>query len=216
MSRPRLIRLCILPLLLSSLVAGCGPLVNLSPKDKLLTYYNLTPAESFDGHAAALPIILLVEQPVSPGDLDSARIALKPSALEVKYYGKAKWADRAPRMLQNLLVTSFENSGLIKSAGTEAMGIPADFRLKSTIRDFQADYPAPNAPPVVHVTLSFKLVRKLPSMTVSSKVISASAQAARDKLPDIMRAFDQATREVLEETVKWTLEEAAKNTTPSP
>jgi cholesterol transport system auxiliary component len=216
MSKSRLIRQNIAVVLLLSLTAACGPLVNLSPGGSPLTYYSLTPANNFDSAPEAQPIILLVERPVAPGHLDTPHIALKPSSLEVQYFAKVKWADQAPRMIQNLLVTSFENAASLKSVGTEAMSIPADFRLKMTLRDLQADYPAPDAAPLIHVTFSLKLISKIPMMTVNSKVITASAQAKHNKMPDIMAAFDKATGEALKETVIWTMTSTAGKGAPAP
>jgi cholesterol transport system auxiliary component len=200
----------LVPLILLAGLSGCGPLVNLSSDKGAMTLYSLAPMEKAEGIQPPLPDILLVEQPQAPGSLDSARIALKPSPLEVQYFGKVKWADRAPKMLQNMLVTSFENAGVMKAVGAETMGMPADYRLKINLRDMQANYPSPDAIPTIEVTLSLKLVSKSPLMLVDQIVISKSVRARQNKLPDIMKAFDEATGEVLKDTVAWTAAAVAK------
>src|SRR3546814_5426049 len=71
------------------------------------------------------------------------RIPLQDSPLELRYYERANWTDVAPRMLQSLIVQSFDNTGRIVGVGRETAGLGADFVLKTDLRAFQAEYPKP-------------------------------------------------------------------------
>ena len=65
-----------------------------------------------------------------------------PEPTRFDYYALANWTDRAPLMVQGLVVESFENSGRIVAVGREAVGLKPDFVLKIEIREFQAEaYP---------------------------------------------------------------------------
>ncbi len=192
-----------------TLITSCGPIVGLPDSGEAQTYYTLPAASNFDDAIPHQPLTILVEGIITPGDLDSNRIALHPSPLEVQYFAKVRWSDRVPGMLQTLLVSSFENSTKIRSAGTESMGIPADYRLKTSLRGFQADYKELGTAPTVNVSLSVKLVRKSPLELIDNIVITKSAVAESDNMAAIVAAFDRATSALLQETVNWTLSTAA-------
>ncbi|MDP9196182.1 MAG: ABC-type transport auxiliary lipoprotein family protein, partial [Pseudomonadota bacterium] len=61
------------------------------------------------------PWQLLVEPVTADASLDTARVALKTSPFSVDYFADVLWADDAPKMLQRLLVESFENAGRPKA-----------------------------------------------------------------------------------------------------
>src|SRR5712671_4897686 len=79
--------------------------------------YTLSPKSTF---AAELPQVgwqLVVEEPSAAKGIDTDRIAIAPTPLEVKYFPNARWADRAPKMVQTLMIQSFENTKKIVSVG---------------------------------------------------------------------------------------------------
>ena len=59
---------------------------------------------------------------------------------QIEYYARSGWADRAPLMVQTLMIESFENSKKIVSVGRESIGLRADFILKTELRELQAVY----------------------------------------------------------------------------
>ena len=81
----------------------------------------------------------MIEEPVAAGGLDTDAIAIYPSPTEVKYYAGARWTERAPKMIQTLLVESFENSGKITAVGRQAIGLYSDYNLKTELREFQSE-----------------------------------------------------------------------------
>ena len=203
MSRHRwLAWLCLLPLALG--MAGCERLLpNLGgPAPNL---YTLTPKNTF---AAGLPRAqwqLVVEEPVASGGLNVDRIALRATPTELKYFAGARWTERAPRMVQTLLVESFENSGAIVAVGRKAIGLRSDYNLKTDLREFQAEYFDPSGVPTVRVRLNAKLVKLPQRAIVASKTIEASTLAEGKNIRQVIRAFDKALGKVLRHTVEWTL-----------
>ena len=171
--------------------------------------YTLSPKSTF---AADLPQVdwqLVVEQPSAAKGIDTDRIAIAPTALEVKYFPSARWADRAPKMVQTLLIQSFENAKRIVSVGPQSLGLRSDYVLKTELREFQAEKNA-DGTTSVRVRLNLKLVRPSLGQIVASQSFESAKPAASDSVPDIVAAFDDAVGAVLKRSVAWTLEEGQK------
>jgi cholesterol transport system auxiliary component len=192
-------------LLLSALMlapSGCGSLLPTGGSPPKL--YTLTPATD----VAAGPAIrsqLLVDVPVSAAALDTERIALSRSAITVDYYAEAAWTDRAPLMIQSLLVQSFENSGRITAIGRESLALRADYVLRPELRHFEAEYRDAGASPSARVAISVKLVKMPDRAIVAQRTFDASAPAAANQMAAIVESFDKALHDVMRQIVDWTL-----------
>jgi len=151
---------------------------------------------------------LVVEEPLASGGLNIARIALRDKPTDLNYFAGSQWTERAPRMVQTLLVESFENSGKIVAVGRQAIGLRSDFNLKSELREFQAEYKAPETPPVVRVRLNAKIIKQPRRAIIASENFEAAIAAKSTKMNDIIKAFDDALGKVLRRIVIWTLETA--------
>lgn len=119
------------------LIAGCDSL--LLGVDKAPRLYNLTPKSTFPAGRPPVDWQLLVEMPYASASLNIARIGLMPEPTRFDYYALANLTDRAPLMVQGLVVESFENSGRIVAIGRETGGLKPDFDLKILIRKLQAE-----------------------------------------------------------------------------
>ncbi len=168
------------------------------------TLYRLTPKSTFDESLPKVEWQLVLEAPLANAGLNSPRIALWPNPIQLKYYARASWTDRAPTMIQTLIIESFENSGRIISVGRESVGLRADFVLKTEIREFQADYYG-TGNPSAHVGINAKLVKMPDRRIVGSQNFDQVVPAAADRLDDIIEAFDEALGKVLKQLVSWTL-----------
>ena len=120
----RLLPVCVLAA--ASLLGGCSLLSSAPPQ-----LYDLSPKNTFDDAAPAAAWQLVVEEPTTPNAINTDRIAVRPSALVVQYFGGVKWTDRAPALVQTLLVESFENSGKIIGVGRRSVGMTGDYVLTS-------------------------------------------------------------------------------------
>lgn len=172
--------------------------------------YVLSPKSTFPPELSAVDWQLVVEEPSTAKGIDTDRIAIAPSALEVKYFGGSRWADRAPRMVQQLLIQSFENSKKIVSVGRQSMGLRSDFVLKTELREFQAEKTAEGAT-VVRVRLNLKLIRPAIGQIVASESFESVKPANSENVPDIVQAFDDAVGAVLKRAVTWTLKAGEEN-----
>lgn len=170
-----------------------------------LNLYNLTPKSTFDDDLPEVSWQLVIEEPLAAGGLDSSRIAMRPAPTELKYFADARWAERAPRMVQTLIVESFENTGKIVSVGRQAIGLRSDFSLKTELREFQADYFHDGGRPVITVRISAKLIKQPRQYIIASKSFDHSLAAVDDTLPNIINGFDAALGKVIKRLVEWTL-----------
>jgi len=180
-----------------SVLPGAGP----SPR-----LYRLTPKSTFPDGTPSVDWQLLVETPYASASLNTLRIGLMPAPTQFDYYALANWTDRAPLMVQSLIVESFENSGRIVAVGRDAVGLKPDFILKTDMREFQAE--AYRTPGVHEPRIAFglKLVEMPDRLIVASTSIERRATASPEKLSGIIEAWDEALGSALKEMVSWTLE----------
>lgn len=184
------------------LASGCNVLPSVETPD----LYNLTPKSTFDEDVPQVQWQLVIEELIAAGGLDTARIATRSSPTEINYFANARWTERAPKMVQSLLVESFENSHRIVSVGRQAVGLRSDFNLKAELREFQAEYFDGAATPTVRVTINAKLVTQPRQEIVASKTFESRVEAREDSMAAIVEAFDDALGRVMKHIVQWTLE----------
>lgn len=203
-----------------ALLAGCVD-IPLPKSDEAPRLYVLTPKSTFPDDLKKVDWQLLVDAPISPAGLNTARIALQDSPIELRYFNLASWTDFAPRMVQALIVESFENSNRIVSVGREQIGLRSDFVLKTELREFQAEYEeripenstglGPNAsPPWARVRINVKLVRMPQREIIAHQTFERRIRAKQNRMSDIIDAFDEALGKTLKSVVVWTLQTGEK------
>ena len=166
--------------------------------------YTLTPKSTYSADLPTVTWQLAIEVPVAAESLNNSRIALRHDPLSLLYYKGARWTERAPVMVQTLLIESFENSGKIVAVARKATDIRADYVLKTDLREFQAEYDAGGAP-VAHVRLNAKLVVMPKRAIIASKTFESSVQAAGSNVSQVIAAFDLALSRTLKQIVEWGL-----------
>ncbi len=189
---------------LAVVLSGCEGLVPSlgGPPPNL---YTLTPKNTFAKELRRVRWQLVVDEPLASGGLNIDRIALRHSPTELKYFARARWTERAPRMVQTLMVESFENSGAIVAVGRKAIGLRSDYNLITELREFQAEYFESDGIPAVRVRLNAKLVKQPRSAIVASRTFESTIKSEGKAMRHVIRAFDQALGKVLRHTVEWTI-----------
>jgi cholesterol transport system auxiliary component len=148
---------------------------------------------------------LVVAVPNAPASLDTQRIALERAPNTMDYYANSEWTDRAPILMQSLLVQAFESSGRIAGVGRETAGIRADYVLETEIRDFEAFYAVTDSPPLVRVAVMAKLLGVLHHEIAAAMEFHNEAQASANNMTSITAAFNQATGATIQAIVAWAL-----------
>jgi len=194
------------------LLANCGG-IQLLPKPMTPQLYVLRP-QLRPPMGAPVRWRLAVGAPDAPASLDTERIALTRSATTMDYFANAAWNDRAPLLIQRLLVQAFEESGRIMAVSRDTAATENDYLLQTDIRDFEARYETPEGAPQIMVAIQARLARMPQREIVASLNATQQAQAASNNLDSIVLAFNQASAAALAQIVTWAL--AAPAPPPSP
>ncbi|MBT5494116.1 MAG: hypothetical protein HOK54_00070 [Alphaproteobacteria bacterium] len=184
--------------------------------------YVLTPKSTFPKDLPNVEWQILVEPPIAAAGLSTARIPLQDSPIELRYFTRANWTDFAPKMVQTLLVESFENSKKIVGVGREQIGLRSDFVMKTELREFQAEYDerlpqnvsilsAGSKPPFVRVRMNVKLVQMPRREIVASENFERKVRAETNSMQAIIGAFDASLGKVLKAIVVWTLKKGEEH-----
>lgn len=193
-------------------LAGCADLGFLGAATTAPDVYALSPKSTF---AADLPRVesqIVVEEPTADASVNTDRVAIKPNPLQVQYFSGARWVDRAPLVVQRLMVESFENTGKVGAVSQSSVGLRADYTLVTDLREFQAELQAgapaqgPNARPIVaRVRLNVKVIREPQGLIVGSRAFYASQESAAPDMLSVAGAFDDALGRAMREAVEWTV-----------
>jgi cholesterol transport system auxiliary component len=167
--------------------------------------YVLTPKTTFSPDLPRANWQLLVDVPLAPAELDSDRIVLQHSSYTIDRFANSAWPDRAPVMVQTLLVESFESTGKITAIGRESVGLRADYVLKPELRKFTAVYDTAVGGPLASVILNVRLVKMPERAIIAQNTFDARARAERNEMDAIIAAFDEALGKILKRTIEWTL-----------
>jgi cholesterol transport system auxiliary component len=181
-------------------LAACSGLIGGNQPPPQL--YPLSPARDFSPSLPRAKGQLLIEVPVAPGGLDTERIALMRSPVMLDYFANAAWTDRAPLMVQSLLVESFENSGKVGAIGRESLALRADWILKPELREFTAIYDGAGMP-TVRVRVALKLVRMPDRGIVAQRTVEVDQAASQNAITAVVEAFDAALHRTMQEIVAW-------------
>jgi cholesterol transport system auxiliary component len=187
-------------------LSGCGELLRPEPPQ----LYTLSPKSIFDEPIPTVDWQLLVEPPGAAAGLDTPRIAVRQEPTTIDYFAGVAWTDRAPLMVQTLMIESFENSDRIVSIGRQSLGLRADFILKSELRELQAEV-FQSGLPVAHVAINAKLVRANGRNIIAGETFAETYTASSNDIGAVVLALDEALNKVLEDLVNWTLRRGQEN-----
>ena len=203
---PRPLRAAVVSFLLVASLAGLGcsfPLLGGRTPPRL---FDVVPPRQFDQPLPKVSWQLAVEEPLAGRAIDTDRIALRPGPHELRYYADARWADRAPRLVQSLLVEAFEESGAIVRVARQSVGFASDYVLRGEIREMEALLgERPGAGPRVRVRVTLRLLRSPRGEIVDTRTFSAERRAGGSTIDRVVEAFGDALRDVCREAVGWTL-----------
>jgi cholesterol transport system auxiliary component len=194
------------------LVCGCDlSLFDAGPAAHL---YTLDPKPNFDDNRfPKADWQLTIEEPHASAGLDTVRIAVQRTPLQLDYYAGVAWTDRVPALVQTQLIAAFESSRKIVAVARDMEALRADYILEIDIRHFEATIGSGN--PAPRVTLVAKLVKMPGRQIVASHVCDETRIATGDTLDRIVPAYNDALARCLQSIVGWTLETGAADMTPA-
>jgi cholesterol transport system auxiliary component len=190
--------------MLAGAAAGLSGCAGIIPGESPQLYV-LTPKTTFAPDLPKVDWQLLVDVPIAPAEIDTDRIVLQTTPYTVDKFANAAWPDRAPIMVQSLLVESFESTGKITAIARESVGLRADYVLKPELRKFTAVYDAQSSGPLVSIIVNVRLVKMPERAIIAQATFDARERATRNEMEAIVEAFDDALGKILKRTIEWTL-----------
>jgi ABC-type uncharacterized transport system auxiliary subunit len=193
--------------LLTCALAGCGGSLFQTkaapPALYLLSASAATPA------AAAAPRIaadLAVIRPRVRAGLDTDRIAALYPDRRLEYFADARWSGPLDEVIQQLVVQQFHATANLRNVSVEASVFASNYWLEIEVADFQAEYSAAAAPPVVHVHFLARIGTSADRHMLAVFDANAQVAATDNRMSAIVdgynRAADQALAEIISGTVQ--------------
>lgn len=193
---------------LAVLLTGCTGIDTLNRAAQPNDLYALTPKSTFSANLPRISRQIVVEEPTATAAVDTNQIVVQPTPLQVQYLPGARWVDRAPLIVQALLIESFENSGRVAAVGRSSVALRADYVVVTDVREFQAFVPqdaAADGALRVVVGLNLKIVSEEDDLIIASRSFEEVVAASSDSAGDLALAFDEALGDVMRDAVEWSI-----------
>lgn len=188
-----------IPLILS----GCFSLLP-KPADPP-RIYTLTPKSTFPKDLPELQGLIIIEQPHAGADIETEKITTHLTPHKVDYYNLARWTERAHKMIQTLMVESFENSRKLTAIASDAAKLRSDYLLMTELKEFQTEAYHDPKNIHVHVAINAKLIKMPERKLITSQNFDRTLISPSTKMDDIVATFDKATGKILKKLVIWTI-----------
>ncbi len=189
-------------------LGGCTGLGTLRQASKPNDLYLLTPKSTFSSTLPRVQKQIVVQEPTATAAVNTDQIAVQPTPLQVQYLPRARWADRAPVIVQSLLVESFENSNKVAAVGRSTVGLRADYVIAPDLREFQghvvSDTDGTKAVQI-KVRINIKIIDEYDDKIIASASFEENVMAATDSTPDLVVAYDEALGDTMRDAVEWSI-----------
>lgn len=201
-------------LLVAGLLAGCtGSLFKTAIAPPTLYLLSAQPAEQ-GAAAAELPVDLAILKPRVRAGLDTDRIAALYPDRRLDYYADARWAGPVDEVLQDLAMQVIHARTRMRNVGGDSSAFTSGYWLEITVTDFEAEYAAPSAAPVVHVRLQARLGSAADRRVISRFESDVHQPADENRLRAVVQAYNQAVNGALSELAARTAEALAAESKP--
>ncbi len=184
-------------------LAACGSIVELPGSGPAPQIYSLAVRDAERDYDKR-DWRLLIGEPAASRTLDTDRIALWSSPVEVNYLKGALWSDRVPRLLQGVFVETFDRADALELVASSSVGMRAPYLLTSTLQAFQAEGSGGNR--VSRIRIKFVLVEQASADILASKVFERETRTRGQGAKAIVLAFDEAMAEIAPQVMDWVLE----------
>jgi cholesterol transport system auxiliary component len=183
-------------------LAGCSDLIGPPAASPL---YMLRPKMPPGGGGRPVNWQISIQLPEAPQSLDTDRIAIVQPGDIMDYYANASWQDRLPFLVQQALIEAFEANNRISAVGRDTDILRSDYLLQTDIRDFQARYDAPDAPPTAEVRIGCKLIAAHGRTITQITLVHKEVPTTQNSIPAATQAMNEALSQALVDIVSWTL-----------
>ena len=196
--------LFIKPVLIALAALSVSACVSLLPESTPSAVYRLSSPEARAWTGEGRTVIAIVP-PQAPRGLAGDEIAIQMADGHIAYMAASRWIAPAPRILQTLVVDTFNASDSRLAPVLPEDGVRADYELRLDLREFEAVYDQGDGrAPLIRVRLAARLVARDGRRLAGSSVFVGEARASANRVGSIVAAFDQAATQVSRELSDWT------------
>jgi len=150
---------------------------------------------------------ITVEEPLSAIAYDTTKIVVHNKGGELQYLGGSRWADRAPRLTQELMVEAFENAGIFTGVARQSVGLRSDYVVHGELREFGVF--VGDGQPRAEMRLTLNVVWPGNAQIVAHKTFFSSVEADGNSAADLVAAVDLAQKEAIKASILWIAESVA-------
>jgi cholesterol transport system auxiliary component len=183
-------------LLLAATVAGC-----VGGGDRIEAIYALE-APTQPPVSGGTSAQILVAEPRALAALNTERIAVRPTALTLSYYPEVAFQDTAPKVLQFILLDTFQNTGRVDAVGLPGQSLLINYQLVTEVRAFQAETFGGDR---ARIEVAAKLLNDSNGRVVASRVFSTVVPISGDGADAAAEGLNLAVKQIASEMVAWTL-----------
>ena len=193
-----------LPALLTALMlSGCSAISSLNSAAESLDAFELRAPAALPVAGSPQAIDLVVEVPSAAGAIDTDRILVRPTPVQVAYLPDARWTAPAPVMLQSALDEAFLRTNAFRFVGRRPLGASGDVALVTDLVDFGAAVSGEGA--VVQVTLVARLVREEDAAITATRTFTRSVPVPDTRSATIIAGYEAATSALIADVAGWVL-----------
>jgi ABC-type uncharacterized transport system auxiliary subunit len=193
-------------LLLTLALTGCGGSFFQTKATPPALYLLSATATTAAAAAPRIPANLAVLRPRVRAGLDTDRIAALYPDRRLEYFADARWSGPLDEVIQQLVVQQFHATANLRNVSVEASVFAGNYWLEIEVADFQAEYSAAAAPPVVHVHFLARVGTSADRHMLAVFDANAQVAATDNRMSAIVdgynRAADQALAEIISGTVQ--------------
>ncbi|MDR2605285.1 MAG: ABC-type transport auxiliary lipoprotein family protein [Desulfovibrio sp.] len=183
-------------------LAGCGSLLNSGPAPTRLllkpTLPHHTPGRTVNKQ-------LVAAAPTSGNIPAGDGITVVFRNREIRMLAAARWTSEVPLLIQRSLVDALEATGGLRGVGDDTMGLQADVRLLTDIREFGLRWGEDDALPVGVFAAVFRLLDLRTGRISESLHVETTAPAAGKSNTDLALACEAALGKGLAQCAAWVL-----------
>ena len=170
----------------------------------LLSARAVPPAAGAD--PAQIPVDLAVLKPRVRAGLDTDRIAALYPDRRLEYFGGARWSGSLDEVIQQLAVQQFHATANLRNVSADGSVFASDYWLEIEVTNFQAEYSAAAAAPVVHVHFLARVGSSADRHVLATLEANAEQAASDNRLSAIVAAYNRAAENALAEIIAGTVQ----------
>ncbi len=167
---------------------------------KELATFDLSAPTEFSGLSGRSNRQILIPAPTALKSLDSEMIVVRPNDSEITYFGDAQWSDRLPKVVQDKLIQTIENSRRVASVAKPGDGVVVDYKIATVIRHFELV--ATNGGQAV-IEISAKIINDRNGRVRASKIFRTTAPASLSSAKAGITGLDAASDQIFGDMLAW-------------